>query len=307
VLLSDFISSREFRRTAFYQDYYRHRGMRYQLGFAFAASETSTITVALNRWHGDFSADDRAVLTLLRPHFRRAYEFALARWLSVEEGGGRAASQADAVRLPQSLPLTADTDHRPRGAWVSVTSEGRLPECPALVRGWLESYYPTQRGATTPARRDHPSGELLPDNLRRWWQTRTSPRLDGLPWVGSTLAIENGAGRRLTVRVLRLPACPRTSSAGEAPTEGLLHFEEAPAVDRAAALRALGLTPRQAEVLWWLAHGKTNGEIGAILGASTHTVHHHVESILVQLGVISRAEATLRALEALGWLRWPQG
>lgn len=66
------------------------------------------------------------------------------------------------------------------------------------------------------------------------------------------------------------------------------------------SLTSLGLTPRQAEVLHWITQGKTNPEIGAILGASHHTIHQHVGAILSKLGVENRAAAMLRALEVLG-------
>jgi DNA-binding NarL/FixJ family response regulator len=62
---------------------------------------------------------------------------------------------------------------------------------------------------------------------------------------------------------------------------------------------ALGLTPRVAEALLWLAQGKTNGEIAMILGNSESTVKKHVLEIFETLGVETRTAATLRALEIL--------
>ena len=62
---------------------------------------------------------------------------------------------------------------------------------------------------------------------------------------------------------------------------------------------ALDLTPRVAEVLLWLAQGKTNGEIAMILGNSEATVKKHVLEIFVKLGVETRTAASLRALEVL--------
>jgi len=62
---------------------------------------------------------------------------------------------------------------------------------------------------------------------------------------------------------------------------------------------ALGLTPRVAEVLLWLAQGKTNGEIAMILGNSEATVKKHVLEIFIKLGVETRTAASLRALEVL--------
>ena len=63
--------------------------------------------------------------------------------------------------------------------------------------------------------------------------------------------------------------------------------------------KQLGLTPRVAESLLWLAQGKTNGDIAIILGISEATVKKHVLDIFEKLGVETRTAACLRALEAL--------
>jgi DNA-binding CsgD family transcriptional regulator len=61
------------------------------------------------------------------------------------------------------------------------------------------------------------------------------------------------------------------------------------------ALESLGLTPRQAEVLAWLAQGKTNADIAAILAISPSTVARHVEAIFATLGVRTRTAAAAAA------------
>lgn len=66
-----------------------------------------------------------------------------------------------------------------------------------------------------------------------------------------------------------------------------------------APLAALGLSPREAEVLYWLAEGKANAEIATILGASVRTVHKHVENIYRKLKVESRSAAMRMALDVL--------
>jgi DNA-binding CsgD family transcriptional regulator len=65
-------------------------------------------------------------------------------------------------------------------------------------------------------------------------------------------------------------------------------------------LQALGLTAHQAEVLLWVAQGKSNGEVGVILGMREGTVRKHLEHIYTRLGVEHRHAATYRALEVLG-------
>ena len=62
---------------------------------------------------------------------------------------------------------------------------------------------------------------------------------------------------------------------------------------------APGSSPREAEILNWLAQGKSNAEIGLILDISVTTVKKHLVHIYEKLGVESRHAATLRALEVL--------
>jgi DNA-binding NarL/FixJ family response regulator len=71
----------------------------------------------------------------------------------------------------------------------------------------------------------------------------------------------------------------------------------------AAIERALGLTAREAEILSWVVQGKTNPEIGVILGIQLTTVKKHLESIFMKLGVENRTAAVTLALEKVT----PQG
>lgn len=82
---------------------------------------------------------------------------------------------------------------------------------------------------------------------------------------------------------------------------------EATAVRRAPAvepepkqLEPLGLTPREAEVLFWVAQGKSNPEIATILGIGLTTVKKHLEATFAKLGVENRTSAAAMALERLG-------
>jgi DNA-binding NarL/FixJ family response regulator len=72
-----------------------------------------------------------------------------------------------------------------------------------------------------------------------------------------------------------------------------------PNFDSPLPLQTLGLTPREAEVLCWVAQGKTNPDIAIILGMSEGTVKKHLEHIFQKMGVESRNAATLKALEIL--------
>jgi DNA-binding CsgD family transcriptional regulator len=62
--------------------------------------------------------------------------------------------------------------------------------------------------------------------------------------------------------------------------------------EREMRRRHRGLTAREQEVLFWLAHGKTNADIAAILGVAPATVGKHLERIYPKLGVENRTAAS---------------
>ncbi len=63
--------------------------------------------------------------------------------------------------------------------------------------------------------------------------------------------------------------------------------------------RALGVTAREAEILSWVVQGKTNPEIGTILGIQLTTVKKHLESIFTKLGLENRTAAVTLVLEKI--------
>ncbi len=67
-------------------------------------------------------------------------------------------------------------------------------------------------------------------------------------------------------------------------------------------LPAVQLTPREHEVLQFLAQGQTNREIACKFTVSVSTIKTHVEHILAKLGVSDRTRAAVRASE-LGLLK----
>jgi len=79
-----------------------------------------------------------------------------------------------------------------------------------------------------------------------------------------------------------------------------LHVAQPPASFR--DLLSLGLTPRETEILYWIAQGKTSPEAGLILGISMNTVKKHVQNILPKLGVETRFAAALAASDILNRL-----
>ncbi len=134
----------------------------------------------------------------------------------------------------------------------------------------------------------HTNPNSLPDQINRWLRHREAlPIDDAIAQPLAPLLVKRGPDR--------LEVQAYSNGTGR-----LLLFREHRARVSPAPLMSLGLTPRQAEVLFWIAQAKSNPEIALILGASEHTVHRHVHAILGKLGVESRAGAMLRALEVLG-------
>ncbi|WP_102222969.1 response regulator transcription factor [Acidimangrovimonas sediminis] len=75
--------------------------------------------------------------------------------------------------------------------------------------------------------------------------------------------------------------------------------EDIPGAREALLRDTFALTEREAEVLLWLAAGKTNRDISDILGISPQTVKKHLEQVFSKLGAENRATATAMAVRAL--------
>ena len=64
-------------------------------------------------------------------------------------------------------------------------------------------------------------------------------------------------------------------------------------------IRDRHVTHREAQVLVWIAHGKTNREIAQILELSPRTVNKHLEQIFRKLGVENRTAAAALVIQYL--------
>lgn len=161
---------------------------------------------------------------------------------------------------------------------IFVSATGRISHLTATAVCLLEKYFGKRIDGN------------LPEEISRWLchQERLLGSEACLSNRIGSLVIERGT-RRVEVQACR-----------EGNGQMLLLCESQAPLSHSARLSELGLTPRQAQVLSWIAQGKTNAEIGIILGASHHTIHQHVHAILRKLGVENRATAMLRALEILG-------
>ena len=88
--------------------------------------------------------------------------------------------------------------------------------------------------------------------------------------------------------------------ARSSPGEFLLRLLDDDEVTARIALRKqFSLTEREAEVLFWLARGKTNRDIAQILSMSPRTVNKHLEPVYRKLSVENRTAAAALCLQFL--------
>jgi len=127
----------------------------------------------------------------------------------------------------------------------------------------------------------------LPDQLAQWISRSDEilRKATDVPDVQRPLVVAR-EGNRLTVHLLSKPQ------------QNFLVLEEHRSAIDPAALESLPLTRRESEILAYVAAGKTNPEIGIILGISPRTVSKHLEHILDGLCVDTRTAAAAMALEA---------
>ncbi len=123
--------------------------------------------------------------------------------------------------------------------------------------------------------------DALPGRVSRWLATQRTRRDLVRPIVSER------DGRQLVMRFV--PG---------GPIDALLLNERAPRTP-AREYQALGLSPREAEVLSLLTTGVTNAAIAERLHVSPGTVKKHLDNVYRKLGVQGRVQAVAAALELL--------
>jgi DNA-binding response OmpR family regulator/DNA-binding CsgD family transcriptional regulator len=174
------------------------------------------------------------------------------------------------ARVAQSARAALDTAGR---YLLAVNPAGEILWCTPQAVKLLESALPRRGGRL-----------VVPGPLGDWLRRTAAGEDTAAP--PATLPTEDGT--------LHLSLLSRTG-------EGEFLFRvAAESGGREAALRRrFALTGREAEVLLWIAQGKSNRDIGEILNLSPRTVNKHLEQIYQKLGVENRASAAVAALRAL--------
>ena len=204
-----------------------------------------------------FAERDRLVFNAIAPHIFQAYSNTNAFW-SVSR------------RVEQ---LSSAIEKRTR-AVVLLTLDSRVAFASQRAAGWVRGYF----------------GDFVSDRLPEaidLWRRRQLEKMrivDDVVSPAESLRASGPAGA-IVVRLSRVP-------------DGwlLLLEKESQQLD-ASTLRSLPISKREAEVLAYVANGKTNPEIAIILGISRLTVKKHIERIFQSLSVETRTAAAAVALE----------
>ncbi|MFT6590514.1 MAG: DNA-binding response OmpR family regulator/DNA-binding CsgD family transcriptional regulator [Rhodoferax sp.] len=167
--------------------------------------------------------------------------------------------------------------------YASITvrvSDGKLMWQTPLARELLLRYY----GTTAP---------LTPEPVLLWLRRHVVQAQAQIE--PPRLSLELGA-KRLTFRL------HQQIGDGDSDADGdwLIIMRE---VSDASVMEAIALcfklTPREAEVLYWVVKGKINRDIGDILGSSPMTVKKHLEHVFAKLGVETRTAAAGMAMSRI--------
>lgn len=255
--ISDSVPLGAFRDTGLYSEYYRPIGINYVMAVPMVAQQQTVISLVLNRSSSDFDEHDRQILDLVRPGMAHLYRCAVAR-----EEARQAVARLREMTIEQGgAVLVLDRDRRLRDA-----SE-------RAARTWRK-YFPGERLEI---------GGRLPGRVDAWLDCLPGPEVLSAASLPALKVTRDG----VTLAISAVVDHVREECY-------LLLLERMPAlsVDR---LLALPLTPREREVLVWVAAGKTNAEIAAIICARPRTVQKHLERIFIKLGVETRTAAVARA------------
>jgi DNA-binding NarL/FixJ family response regulator len=130
---------------------------------------------------------------------------------------------------------------------------------------------------------------VLPGNVREWLhQCAAGPSAATLPAID--LEPDASSPKLKLIYVGQI-----------GPDENLLRLVEGElGSDQTVLKQKLLVTEREAEVLLWIARGKSNRDIAEILSLSPRTVNKHLEQIYAKLGVENRTSAAALAVRTLG-------
>jgi DNA-binding CsgD family transcriptional regulator len=254
---SDFYSERQYRETEHYALYNEIGGPLKDMIVAFRL-HPSGLLLNFGAVRGKrYSARDRLMFAAIAPHVFQAS-------LNVK-------AFSDLSGEVHQLHNAIETLGR---AAVIVSADGRISYSSPGATAWMKEYFGGFHGAA------------LPERIDLWLRRQLARALtvDDVAAPADTLRVPVPWGA-IIVRLASLPnGC-------------LLLLEREGLQLDTHTLQSLPITKREAEVLSYIAMGKTNPEIAIILGISRLTVKKHLEHIFQALNVETRTAAAAAALE----------
>lgn len=259
--ISDFLSLREFHKTGIYNEFYSLYRIDNQLCVSLSDGPDSLITCTLCRTKKDFSEHDQALLSLLAPHLTNA--------LCNAQAFERARQNEERLMLI--------VESMSNGV-IALDREGKVQFISEHSRKLLEKYFNQEKI----------NDKTLPNDLRLWiLKSAFSENNEQVIVPTQPFVVERENS------VLRISLMFNSST-----NEKTLILEEKPILSP-SVLTVLGLTKREAEILFFITKGKTDKEIALLCRISQHTVQKHTQHIYQKLGVETRTAAMLRAIEIL--------
>jgi DNA-binding CsgD family transcriptional regulator len=163
IRISDFMCRDKLERTDLYNYIFKPLSIRYQLGFI-TLNDVLQLGIGLNRIRGDFTEEERAILSLLKPHLFQAYT------------------------TSKLFSYYADGDEGNGQAWIVANSAGRILFETGKAVDLLKEYF-GHNGS-------------LPAQVRDWLKRRASELVDNvLTSKLQDFSMQRGS-KRLTVRSL---------------------------------------------------------------------------------------------------------
>jgi DNA-binding CsgD family transcriptional regulator len=260
VTLSDLLPLHQWRKTELFNQAYSKLGMHEQIVGVLSFARPNLAGVIVNRSRRTFTERDRSVLNILRFHISEAC---------------RSAKMHAAI---PSSPLLEALEPLVGGSIVVLNATGTIIFCSDLAQNYLETFFSIEK----------PFNGRLPLTVEQWMRREIAALESDELAVRPPKPLNIWRGERnLHIRL---------ASTNDRTVYFLVLRAEDPTL-QLKKLTSLGLGPRATEVLYWISKGKTNTEIGILLGARPRTIEKHVEAILAKLGVENRVTAALVATQ----------
>jgi DNA-binding CsgD family transcriptional regulator len=260
VRLTDCVSDTDFQASELFRRYYGPLGLD-RVALLPLVWEPGRLTgIVLNRAGRDFSDAEIGLLEAVRLQVTALYRQALAK-----------ACSDCAVGLLHGVAGSG------RVGAITFDRHFDIVEASGPALGWLAEI---ARRSASPA-----PGSSLPVPVLQWLRAQVSEAAVCGQDRRSASLIDESSGARLVLHCL-----PRSCPSG-----CTLLIEGAEPSNRALAFTSR-LTPRQTEILGWIAAGKTDECIAELLGVSRRTVGKHLQNMYRRLGVGNRTGAVMRAL-----------